>query len=412
MEEVLCIFYWMENIRGNENVMKKEFYSSKTDVFLSREYKLLIGADFVPTKSNKELFISGNEKELFGMELSELFTTSDATILNLEAPITETDNKIQKEGSPNLKTYPEIVNILKKIPNVVLSGANNHIYDYSQVGIEDTINCLNKSEIRHVGFESDASQASGVCFLEFESMKIGIYACSEKEFCCADENRGGGNGYDPLTSFDEIANARNNCDYLIVLFHGGRENYRYPSVQLKRVCMKMVDSGANIVVCQHSHCLGTYEIYKESVIMYGQGNVLFDYNDIDEWKTSVLIEVSFNEGKIAYRFIPIEKKGEKVAVAESSAEDILNNLEKRSERIQDINFLKKEYLSFCEKQKNVLLLRGVLGVNSKLILAINKMTKGKVVKRLFDKKHRLLLLNYLRCESIREAIMALLENGE
>lgn len=392
--------------------MKKEFYSSKIDGFVSREYRLLIGADFVPTKSNKDLFIKGNDKELFGVELSELFATSDATILNLEAPITNSDYKIQKEGGPNLKTYPEILNIIKKFPGLVLSGANNHIYDYSQAGIEDTINYLEENKINHVGFGLDVSQASNVFFLEFENIKIGIYACSEKEFCCASESRGGGNGYDPLISFDEIANARNKCDYLVVLFHGGRENYRYPTVQLKRVCMKMVDSGASIVVCQHSHCIGTYEIYKESVIMYGQGNVLFDFNDIEEWKTSVLIELAFNAGKITYSFIPIEKKDEKVVAAVSSAEDILNDLEKRSERIQDINFLKKEYLNFCEKQKNVLLLRGVLGIDNRLVLAINKITKGKIVEWLFNKKHRLLLLNYIRCESIREAIMVLLEDAK
>ena len=38
------------------------------------------------------------------------------------------------------------------------------------------------------------------------------------------------------------------CDYVIVLYHGGKEHYRYPSPYLQKVCRKIVDKGADIVV--------------------------------------------------------------------------------------------------------------------------------------------------------------------
>lgn len=74
----------------------------------------------------------------------------------------------------------------------------------------------------------------------------------------------------------------NACDYTIVLYHGGKEHYRFPSPNLQKYCRKFIEKGANIVICQHSHCIGCEENYKNGKIIYGQGNFLFDDSD-DEY---------------------------------------------------------------------------------------------------------------------------------
>ena len=33
--------------------------------------------------------------------------------------------------------------------------------------------------------------------------------------------------------------------------------------------------GADVVLCQHSHCIGCYEQYEGAHILYGQGNFHF-----------------------------------------------------------------------------------------------------------------------------------------
>ena len=79
-----------------------------------------------------------------------------------------------------------------------------------------------------------------------------------------------------MESLDHIQNLKDQCDYVIVLYHGGKEHYRYPSPYLQRVARKMVEKGADLVVCQHSHCIGCYEKYKDSMIIYDQGNFIFE----------------------------------------------------------------------------------------------------------------------------------------
>ncbi len=388
--------------------MKHELFSKQVNFESQNEYSILIGADFVPTESNRYIFTKGENEELLGKELDNLFRRSDLNILNLEVPITNSNDELSKEGSPNLKTYSEILNILNKMSAVLLSGANNHIYDYKQKGIEDTLSYLDCSGINHVGFGLNKQEARKAWFKKFEGLTIGVYSCSENEFCCANMNHGGGNGYDPLDTFDDINVAKKMCDYLIVLHHGGRENYRYPTPELKRVCIKMADSGADLVVCQHSHCIGTYEIHNDSLIVYGQGNLLFDYNELEEWKTSILVEVNIHKNTVKCYAIPIEKCGEKVRASEELGQDIILQMENRSAKISDWEFLKRQYHEFCLNQKNILLLRGVMGVNSKILWAINKVSRGKLLNLFFGKRHRLLLINYIRCESIREAILDIL----
>ncbi len=373
---------------------------------------ILIGADFVPTLSNKDIFIEGNLNKLVGNELEKIFKMSDLNILNLEVPITFCDKKIRKAGSPNLKTYPEALNILKNMNPLVVSGANNHIFDYSQEGISDTISYLDENNILHVGFGKDYESARESLIVKINGLKIGIYSCSENEFSCANKSHGGGNGYDPLVTFDDINQLKLSCDYAIVLFHGGRENYRYPSVQLKRICQKMVDKGADLVVCQHSHCIGVYETYKGSCIVYGQGNVLFDYNDIEEWRSSILLQLIFSKEEVRINIIPIEKVNERVKMSGDNGNIVISDFLSRSEKAKNIEFLEEEFHRFNTLQKNIILLRGVMGINNKLILALNKILKGRLLNCMFKEKRKLLLLNYIRCESIRESLMDLLEDEE
>src|SRR5690606_29065463 len=124
--------------------------------------------------------------------------------------------------------------------------------------------------------------------LHFKKIKIGFYVCAEHEFSIASVDSPGANPFDPLESLDHIADLKNECDYVVVLYHGGKEHYRYPSPYLQKVCRKMADKGANLVICQHSHCIGCFEVYKDSTLVYGQGNFIFNKHDNEYWKTSIL----------------------------------------------------------------------------------------------------------------------------
>lgn len=80
-------------------------------------------------------------------------------------------------------------------------------------------------------------------------------------------------------TFDYIAKLKTECDFVVVCYHGGKEKFRFPSPNMIRVFKKIADKGADIVIAQHTHCIGTYEEYKGSLLVYGQGNFIFDRAD-------------------------------------------------------------------------------------------------------------------------------------
>jgi len=372
--------------------------------------KILIGADFVPTVTNEQLFMNGDTKYLLGEELCQLLSSADYRIFNLEVPLTDSETPIPKSG-PNLIANTEATNLYEKINVDLFTLANNHIMDQGIEGYESTLAALRKKGIGFVGCADNLNTAIKPKVIDINGEKIGIYACTEHEFSIASDDTPGANPFDPLESYDHVYSLKQQCDYVIVLYHGGKEHYRYPSPDLQRYCRKFIEKGANIVLCQHSHCIGCKEDYKKGTIVYGQGNFLFDHSDREEWQTSLLIEIT-DDG---VNYIPLVKLKNTVRLADKEkAETILGQFAKRSQDIQEIGFIGTAYSEFAESMLDGYLWQLAGASNSKILRVINKLSGygfyKRYVKSKYNKQQQLNLLNYFVCEAHREVIVASLNN--
>ncbi|EYE87683.1 hypothetical protein Q428_12030 [Fervidicella metallireducens AeB] len=200
--------------------------------------QLLIAGDLVPTKPNIALFNKGDSKSLLGEELYSLWDSADIRIFNLEVPLTEKEEPIPKCG-PNLIAPTSTINGIKALNPSLLTLANNHILDQGELGFKSTQDILNKNNIPFIGIGNNLSEASKPYIIQQDGLKIGVYNCAEHEFTIATEETPGANPFEPLESLDQIHNLKEECDYVIVLYHGGKEHYRYPSPYLQKVCRKM-----------------------------------------------------------------------------------------------------------------------------------------------------------------------------
>ena len=242
-------------------------------------------------------------------------------------------------------------------------------------------------------------------------MKIGIYACAEHEFTIATANTPGANPFDPLESLDHIVTLKAECDYVIVLYHGGKEHYRYPSPYLQKVCRKMAQKGADLVVCQHSHCIGCYETYNDSTLVYGQGNFLFDDSDSEFWQTSLLIRLSISD-KLHIDYIPIVKAMSSVRLADDkTAEDILAAFHQRSCEILKSGFVEQQYQQFAAD--NYLSYVSQFAAFGKWLSRIDRrLLNGMLAKRKYNKRQSLAIQNYIECEAHRELVLAGLQGNK
>ena len=312
--------------------------------------KILIGADLVPKKTEvNELFIKGDVQTLFN-EVAELAKKADRFIVNLECALTHENKEIQKFGSC-LKADPKCADTFKKAGITDIALANNHVFDFGKKGLLDTMENLERVGLPYMGIGENDVDSRKIYYIETADKKVAVVNVCEHEYSYALPDRIGANPYDPYLTMQDIREAKKNADYAIVLYHGGKEHCQYPSPRLRNLCREMVYCGADVVVTQHSHCIGCYEEFEGGHILYGQGNFHFCWdNDTEMWNTSLLVELTLDKG-VKINFIPLvttdNQLGIDVAKGEKK-ERILKEFQARNEELRSGKW-KDGWHAFCEK---------------------------------------------------------------
>lgn len=310
--------------------------------------KTLLLGDFSPTIITDPLFEKGEISELFNDTLS-LFEGNDVNFVNLECALTTAQKDIKKFGPP-LKATPKVAEVLKKIGVNYCGISNNHFFDFGIKGALDTLEYLDRAGIKYTGFGNNYDDARKDLIIEKDGEKIAVIAVCESEYSYALEDRMGCRRFCPFDTPLDIRKAKAENDRVIVIYHGGKEHCRYPSPRLIKACRAMAKSGADVVLCQHSHCIGCYENFEGTHILYGQGNFHFVKPDFmavpDTWNGCLATKYDTVTGSI--EFVPIVNTKTGIRLADSAeAENILSAFEKRNKELQNGEW-KKGWREFCD----------------------------------------------------------------
>lgn len=298
--------------------------------------RIMFGADLVPNKEkNEKYFIEGNAEKLFGDAL-DLIRAADRFVINLECALTESENRIPKCG-PNLKAPAEITAglVASGVTDVVL--ANNHTFDFGIEGFRDTMAALDKAGLPYTGVGENDTDSRKIYYIEKDGKRVAIVNVTEHEYSYAIPTRCGCNPFDPYLTMYDIREAKKNADHVVVIYHGGKEFCRYPSPRVVKMTHEMVHNGADVILLQHSHCIGCYENYEGAHIVYGQGNLNFLYTiNYDMWHSGLLVEVDFSCDKPTISFYPVVENDTGVELAKGKEyDDIMNSFYARNEEVKN-----------------------------------------------------------------------------
>lgn len=366
------------------------------------EITMCIGADVVPTESSVSLFIDGG-KSLLEETLRCCWEAADLRVVNLECPLYDGNAPISKCGM-HLGAPEAAVRGLAGLSLDAVSLANNHILDHGEPGLTATLNALSGAGIPAFGAGRNAAEADEPLYLAKNGMRIGLYAVCEHEFSCAEADAPGANGLDELVLSDRIRTIRADCDRLVVLYHGGREYYPYPSPRLQKRCRRMVACGADAVLCQHSHCIGSQETYLGRPIVYGQGNFLFDMDDEPCFKTGLVVQLIFTEDEVRTNCIPIERYAHGAArLTGDAASAVLCPYNSRSAQIAEPGWVEAHYRAYAAEYREKMLKVFLSGNPALRILC---RLYGRKPTRVYSRAARLAMQNAIACESLRELIEA------
>ena len=310
--------------------------------------KTLLLGDFCVMEENMNLLREKNLELLFHNTLP-IFAENDVTFVNLECAITESVNAIKKCG-PNLKVCREAADVLKSIGTTLCGLSNNHIFDFGKEGARDTIKALDEVGIPYTGFGENYGDSRKNYIVEKDGERIAFVAVCEHEFSYALENRMGSRPFDPFETMADIRRAKAEADRVIVLYHGGKELCQYPSPRLIKACREMVHNGADVILCQHTHCIGCYEYYEDAHILYGQGNFHFvTDNTSDLWCQSLMVK--YDTKTNAIEFIPTVNIDGGIALAEDDVKArIMQEFSNRNASLLDGTW-QEGWRTFCESVK-------------------------------------------------------------
>jgi len=364
---------------------------------------ILIGGDVCPIGKNLDFFTNGDACAIFNDLLKE-FEKADLSIINLECPLIEKDGGIQKNG-PVLGVESDCINALKEAKIDVINLANNHILDHGPQGLQNTLKICSDVGISTVGAGKDLKAARRMLIKRVGKIRVGILAVAEHEFSIATASSWGANPLDIVDFVRNVKSEKMAFDYLIVLLHGGNENYPYPSPRLKDIAHFMVEVGANAVIVQHTHCAGCYENYQNGHIVYGQGNLIFNWPRSDKsFNEGFLVKLSVKDDfNSTMEVIPFEQSEFLAGVRRMRHEykqGFLKALEERSKLVKDDNFVETQWHRFCKVRKYGYLSR-LLGFG-RTLSRINRY--GLIINCFYPTKLLLRIQNLIQCEAHREVL--------
>ena len=363
-------------------------------------FKLFACGDVVNSKGKKD-FIDSN--------LQTIIKSCDLSICNFEAPV-QHDNmqKIRKAG-PHLYQARESIKYLKEVGFNLVSLANNHIYDYGQQGLEETLKELVTQQIDFIGAGLDFKQAYSSKIIEKNDLKIGIIAACENEFGCLYEelNRGGYAWLLHDKIEDNIRDIKSKCDFIFLIAHAGVEEVEIPIKEWRKRYQRFCDIGVDVIIGHHPHIPQGYEKYKDSLIFYSLGNFYFDtasFENNSDDSYSVIFTIN-KSSKIEYQIIYHKKINNQIIMVNSNEINfdlnflcklLLDNYDERNEKLC-IELFFKYYYKYYEVALDK------IPKNASLVYKLKCLIKNVIsfYKKKYEEDRYLLLLHNIRIDSHR-----------
>ncbi|MDB6059744.1 MAG: Bacterial capsule synthesis protein cap [Verrucomicrobiales bacterium] len=367
---------------------------------------LVIGGDLCAGPRSTAHLEKGDGAAVFG-ELAAALNSADFALANLEGPLVGKPSPITKIGPHH--TFPEdCIKGIRAAGFHLLNLGNNHTMDHGWVGLQNTIRLCEQNGLMHVGAGEDLNAAAKIWIQEIKGVRLAIMSLTEHEFGLATLSSPGTNPLDTIEFVRSIQAHRNQWDCLVILLHAGNEYYQYPRPGLQQLCRFMIEQGAEAVICQHSHCVGAQERYRDGYILYGQGNLLCDDPSQPCESEGVLVTLRISKDKpIAVELTPFTHQSGRpgpTLMTPPQRQQLFADLEKRSVAIQDPQFVAQHWEDFCQRTPYNYL--GLLHGYPKRMRELDQ--KFPFIKRLHSAERRLMLLHLLRCQSHHEALMSAL----
>lgn len=244
----------------------------------TRTTTILLTGDILLDRGVRKVIERHGTERLFTKQMDSLFRSAQVVVGNLECPATHIKEPVQKKFI--FRAEPEWLDVLRRHGVTHLNLANNHAIDQGRKGLTDTWRNISKAGMVPVGAGRNMAEAAQPVLLTILPRKVWLvpslrlalenFAYLPDKPCVSQE------ATDDLVRRVRTLRKSDPKAVIIVSLHWGGEHTLKPVPSQRMEARRLVDAGADALVCHHTHTLQTVEYYRGRPIIYSLGNFIFD----------------------------------------------------------------------------------------------------------------------------------------
>jgi len=279
----------------------------------------------------------GDISSCFDEFLLKEMQDADIFMLNNEFPYTDRGTPTE-EKTYTFRAHPESVKYLYDMGADIVSIANNHVYDYGEVSLLDTLTTLEEAAMPYVGAGRDIGEAIKPVYFIANDYKIAYISATQIEQGDYPDTKGAGENsagvfrcWNPERLYEVVAEAKTNSDFVVIYIHWGTELSETLHWAQTDQAAGLVEAGADLIIGDHPHCLQEIAYIDDVPVVYSMGNFWFNSKTQD---TGIFKATLDENGIKCLQFVPaIQSNCSTTIASDSERQRILNYIQSLSPTI-------------------------------------------------------------------------------
>jgi poly-gamma-glutamate synthesis protein (capsule biosynthesis protein) len=113
----------------------------------------------------------------------------------------------------------------------------------------------------------------------------------------------------------------------------------------------MAECGADFITAQHTHCIGCFEEFRGSYLLYGQGNFLFARMKNKITKQGLITEILFSDSAVQVKQHVVTVSDNDVVRYDENQD--LSGFYERSKELNDFSLIEEKYKQFAYNRPSI-----------------------------------------------------------
>jgi poly-gamma-glutamate capsule biosynthesis protein CapA/YwtB (metallophosphatase superfamily) len=243
------------------------------------------------------------------MPLAKRLAAAEITAGNFESTLSADGSPTQ--GGDSFAASPRVTTALRAAGFDLMSLANNHVGDYGDHALRQTLSRFDAAGIMTVGAGRNLTAARRPVILERDGVRIGFLAVdSIGETPAATTTRAGTNRLNmpprtgPLNRSQlqrissDIRALSQRVDVAVVATHWGTQYTHRPESSQRVAARAFADAGADLVIGGHPHWVQGLEMAGSAVVVHSLGNFIFDMDFQTKTREGIFLEIVLWDGAV------------------------------------------------------------------------------------------------------------------